>query len=92
LARVDFDHRSRMTLNFLALKVLGSSRSKASTPLSSGGYDQQPQSASVRTVSTANGSMIAGVTWQNGFGGAEGSIADRVMRKGLSQAASGSHV
>jgi hypothetical protein len=39
-------------------------------------------------VSTENGSMIAGVTWQNGFGGAEGSVADRVMRKGLSQAAS----
>ena len=53
-----------------------------------GGYDQQPQSASARMVSTENGSMIAGVTWQNGFGGAEGSVADRVMRKGLSQAAS----
>jgi hypothetical protein len=53
-----------------------------------GGYDQQPQSATARMVSTENGSMIAGVTWQNGFGGAEGSVADRVMRKGLSQAAS----
>ena len=52
-----------------------------------GGYDQQPQSASARMTSTHNGQVLAGVTWQNGFGGAAGSPADRVMRKGLTEAA-----
>ena len=52
-----------------------------------GGYDQQPQSASARMNSTQTGQIIAGVTWQNGWGGQAGSIADRVMRKGLSEAA-----
>lgn len=54
----------------------------------SGGYDGQPQSASARMTSTADGKLLAGVTWQNGFGGQAGSIADRVMRQGLSGAAS----
>jgi hypothetical protein len=53
-----------------------------------GGYDEQPQSASARMTSTGDGRLIAGTTWQNGFGGQAGSIADRVMRQGLSQAAS----
>jgi len=52
-----------------------------------GGYDEQPQSASARMNSTHNGQVLAGVTWQNGFGGAAGSPADRVMRKGLTEAA-----
>lgn len=52
-----------------------------------GGYDQQPQSASARMNSTTTGQVIAGVTWQNGFGGAAGSPADRIMRKGLNEAA-----
>ena len=43
--------------------------------------------ASVRMTSTESGALIAGVTWQNGFGGEAGSVVDRVMRKGLSQAA-----
>lgn len=54
---------------------------------SGGGYDQQPQSASARMNSTHTGQVLAGVTWQNGFGGAAGSPADRVMRKGLTEAA-----
>jgi hypothetical protein len=53
-----------------------------------GGYDAQPQSASARTTSTVDGRLLAGTTWQNGFGGQAGSIADRVMWQGLSQAAS----
>jgi hypothetical protein len=52
-----------------------------------GGYDQLPQSASVRMNSTHNGQILAGVTWQQGWGGQAGSIADRVMRKGLSEVA-----
>jgi hypothetical protein len=57
------------------------------TVRSGGGYDQQPQSASARMNSTHNGQVLAGVTWQNGFGGRAGSPADRVMRKGLVEAA-----
>lgn len=53
----------------------------------SGGYDQQPQSASARVSSTRSGRVLAGVTWQNGWGGQAGSIADRTMRQGLSEAA-----
>jgi len=52
-----------------------------------GGYDELPQSASARMNSTHNGQVLAGVTWQNGFGGAAGSPADRLMRKGLADAA-----
>ena len=52
-----------------------------------GGQDDNPQSASARMNSTQNGQVLAGVTWQNGFGGQAGSMADRVMRKGLADAA-----
>lgn len=54
---------------------------------SAGGYDQMPQSATARVTSTHTGRVIAGVTWQNGWGGQAGSIADRVMRTGLTGAA-----
>jgi hypothetical protein len=54
---------------------------------SAGGQDDNPQSASARMNSTQNGQVLAGVTWQNGFGGQAGSMADRVMRKGLADAA-----
>jgi hypothetical protein len=37
--------------------------------------------------STDTGQILAGVTWQNGWGGECGSMADRTMRSGLSQAA-----
>lgn len=52
------------------------------------GYDGRPENASARLVSTSDGKLIAGVTWQNGKGGAMGSPADGVMRSNLSQAAS----
>ncbi|OFE13447.1 hypothetical protein PHACT_10120 [Pseudohongiella acticola] len=48
--------------------------------------DGTPESASIRVNSTADGSVLAGVTWQNGWGGQRGSIADRTMRKNLSDA------
>ncbi|MBV5301038.1 MAG: hypothetical protein J0649_04530 [Methylococcales bacterium] len=54
---------------------------------SAGSYDQQPQSASVRVNSTYTGQVIAGISWQNGWGGQAGSIADRTMRKGLAETA-----
>jgi hypothetical protein len=54
---------------------------------SAGGNDGAPQSASARMNSTETGQIIAGVTWQNGWGGVSGSIADRTMRSGLTDAA-----
>lgn len=52
-----------------------------------GGYDQSPQSASARLISTESGAVLVGVNWQNGFGGRPGSIADRIQRDGLTDAA-----
>lgn len=52
-----------------------------------GGPDGRPQSASARMTSTETGRVLAGVTWQNGWGGAPGSIADRVQRDDLTGAA-----
>ena len=57
------------------------------TVRAAGGYDQQVQSASARVNSTDTGQVVAGITWQNGWGGQAGSIADRTMRKGLAEAA-----
>lgn len=51
------------------------------------GYDNQPNSAVAKIISTSTGDIISGVAWQNGWGGREGSIADRNMRKGLSDTA-----
>lgn len=55
---------------------------------SAGGSEGSPASASARITSTHNGQVLGGLTWQNGWGGQEGSPADRVMRSGLTQAAS----
>ena len=52
-----------------------------------GGYDQMPQSASVQIINTSTLDIMAGLNWQNGYAGQQGSIADRVMRKGLTKAA-----
>lgn len=51
------------------------------------GHDGQPESASARVSSTRSGRILAGVTWQNGWGGQAGSMADRTMRKGVNEAA-----
>lgn len=51
------------------------------------GYDGLPQSATARLNSTHNGQLIAGVSWQNGYGGQAGSMADRMMRSDVSSAA-----
>ena len=55
---------------------------------SAAGRDGLPQSASVRINSTHTGAILSGLSWQNGWGGQAGSIADRTMRKDLSEAAS----
>lgn len=49
--------------------------------------DGTPESASVRVTYVATGEFIAGITWHNALGGMGASIADRTMRKNLSQAA-----
>lgn len=54
---------------------------------SSASPDGTPQNASARVTSTHNGQVIAGATWQNGWGGMSGSIADRVMRQDIAEAA-----
>jgi len=51
------------------------------------GSDGNPQSASIRINSTSTGEILAGLSWQNGWGGQEGSILDRSMRKGLAESA-----
>lgn len=50
------------------------------------GHDNEPQSVNVRITSTTNGRLITGLVWQNAFAGQAGSIADRVMRKGMTEA------
>ena len=52
-----------------------------------GGYDQMPQSASVQIINTSTLDIMAGLNWQTGFAGQQGSIDDRLMRKGLTKAA-----
>ena len=49
--------------------------------------DGTPESASIRITDTRSGRIITGITWQNGHGGTRGSVADRMMRKNLSEAA-----
>ncbi|MEY5014430.1 MAG: hypothetical protein RIS92_788 [Verrucomicrobiota bacterium] len=52
-----------------------------------GGYDGKPSSAAARLLDTRTGSLLSGVTWQNGKGGAQGSPADNLMRSDLSSSA-----
>ena len=51
------------------------------------GYDDRPESATSRLVSTSDGVVIVGASWQNGRAGAQGSPADGFARKNLSDAA-----
>jgi hypothetical protein len=64
-----------------------SNRSRSPVQRHLGGIGEGIKPAANLLSSTENGALIAGVTWQNGFGGQAGSVADRVMRKGLAQAA-----
>lgn len=51
------------------------------------GEDGLPQSASVKLTSTRTQQVIGAISWQNGWGGQKGSIADRTMRKDVAAAA-----
>ncbi len=52
-----------------------------------GGYDGNVTSATARVTSTHSQKIIAGIIWQNAWGGAPGSPADGIMRKRLVGAA-----
>ena len=54
---------------------------------SSSGEDGMPENVTVRLNRTSDGKLLVGITWSNGWGGQQGSIADRTMRKNLAQAA-----
>lgn len=51
-------------------------------------FDGLPDSATARMVDTNTGRVLAAVNWQNGWAGAAGSPASRMMRSGLQEAAS----
>ena len=51
------------------------------------GYDDKPQSASIRLVHTSDGLLVGGLAWQNGKGGVAGSPLDRAQRKDIVDAA-----
>lgn len=50
------------------------------------GYDNKPQSASIKLVSTSTARIIAGATWQNGSAGQKGSPMDRGARSDIADA------
>ena len=52
-----------------------------------GGRDGFLQKATVRVNSTHNGELVSGVVWQNAWAGQEESVADRIIRKNIPQAA-----
>lgn len=51
------------------------------------GHDARPESASVRVTSTHDSTVVSGFSWQNGWGGNQGSPSDRWMRSNLASAA-----
>lgn len=84
--RLDLDKIEVMRPENLA-KVAAQGISAMMFVRSVGGYDDKPQSASVRLIHTVDGSLIAGLAWQNGRGGAQGSPVDAMMRKDVVDAA-----
>jgi hypothetical protein len=51
------------------------------------GYDGRPDSAAAKVTSTADGQVLAGVSWENRRAGARGSPAEGFARVGLEVAA-----
>ena len=52
-----------------------------------GGYDGRPDSAAAKVTSTADGQILAGLSWENRRAGARGSPAEGFARVGLEVAA-----
>ena len=93
-AAVVMGHMSRYNLNELELSMPQNISKLSSYGIDTllivkgvEGYDGRPESVSARLISTLDGRLVIGVTWQNGKGGAQGSPADRMMRSSLGQAA-----
>ncbi len=51
------------------------------------GWDGKPQIVMARLISTHTSDVITDLSWQNGWGGDFGSVADRTMRKSVVEAA-----
>jgi len=51
------------------------------------GWDGKPQIVKAQLISTHTSDVITDLSWQNGWGGEFGSVADRTMRKSMSEAA-----
>lgn len=52
-----------------------------------GAADGYPDSAVVRVTASRGGAVLAGVVWENGWGGESGSTLDRAKRKSIAAAA-----
>jgi len=51
------------------------------------GWDGNPQVVTARLIDTRTAEVITGFSWENGWGGDFGSVADRAMRKSVPEAA-----
>ena len=51
------------------------------------GWDGKPQIVTARLIDTRTAEVITGFSWENGWGGDVGSVADRTMRKSVPEAA-----
>ena len=51
------------------------------------GWDGKPQVVTARLIDTRTADVITGFSWENGWGGDFGSVADRAMRKSIPEAA-----
>ncbi len=51
------------------------------------GWDGNPQIVTARLIDTRTAEVITGFSWENGWGGDVGSVADRAMRKSVPEAA-----
>ena len=51
------------------------------------GWDGKPQIVTARLINTHTSEVITSLSWENGWGGEFGSVADRTMRKSVPEAA-----
>ena len=51
------------------------------------GWDGKPQVVTVKLIDTMTAEVITGFSWENGWGGDFGSVADRAMRRSVPEAA-----
>lgn len=82
--------------NIASLKFLGKKNLRILKDSGIDGYltvksffkaDGKPSSVSARLSSTHTGELLAGISWQAGWGGMQGSIAHNIMSQNLNEAA-----